>query len=72
MRIKIIFPPDLAQQKAEEAKAWQPGMPMMWECEDLNTEPEIIREGNDIVLRTPSTQVILHDEEVQKIRDLFE
>ena len=72
MKVRIEFPPDLAKEKAEEAKDWQPGQPMIWEAEEYNVKETITRKGEDIVLKTPHTEVVLHKDEVEKIMHLFE
>ena len=72
MKVRIEFPPDLAKEKAEEAKDWQPGQPMVWEAEEYNVKENIKRQGEDIVLKTPHTEVVLHKDEIEKIIQLFE
>ena len=72
MRVRIEFPPDIAEEKAAEAKEWQPGKPLIWECEEYNVKETVKREGEDIILKTPHTEVILHKDEVEKITRLFE
>ena len=67
MIVRIEFPEDIAAEKAEEAKEWQPGTPMIWEAEDLNTPQKIKREGDDIVIETKHTRVELRKDEIEKI-----
>ncbi len=72
MKVRIEFPPDIAKEKAEEAKTWEPGQPMIWEAEEYNVKETVKREGEDIILKTPHTKVTLHKDEVEKITKLFE
>ena len=67
MKVKIDFPEDIAQQKAEEARSWQPGEPMRWEAEDLNVPLIIKKVENNMVIKTAHTQVTLSKEELAKI-----
>ena len=71
MKVRIEFPPDIAQEKVEEAKEWQQGQPLIWEAEEYHVKEKIKREGDDIVLETPHTKVVLHKDEVQKIIELM-
>ena len=70
MKVRIQFPDDIAKEKAEEAKEWEPGKPMIWEAEDYHVAEKITREGGDIVIKTAHTQVWLNKEEVEKIKEL--
>ena len=72
MRVRIEFPPDIAKEKAEEAKEWQPSQPMIWEAEEYNVKEDITQEGDDVVLKTPHTKVVLHKDEIEKIKQLTE
>ena len=70
MKVKITFPPDIAREKAEEAKDWDPEKPMVWEAEDYHTVEKISREGDLVTIKTQHTQVWLNKEEVEKIKGL--
>ena len=72
MKVKIDFPEDIAQQKAEEAREWEPGDPMRWEAEDINVPLIIKKEGDSVVVKTAHTQVVLSKEEVAKICQAYE
>jgi len=72
MKVRIEFPPDIAEEKAEEAKEWQPGQSLIWEAEEYNVKEKIKRKGNDIILKTPHTEVVLHKDEILKIIKLYE
>ena len=71
MKVRIEFPPDLAKERAEEAKDWQPGQPMIWEAEEYNVKETVKKVGEDVVLKTPHTEVVLHKDEIERIRQLF-
>jgi hypothetical protein len=70
MKIRIEFPPDLAKEKAEEAREWKQGEPMIWECEEYHVKENVKREGDDIIIKTPHTKVTLHKDEVKAIAKL--
>lgn len=70
MKVRIEFPDDLAQQKADEAREWRPGDPMVWEAEDINVEPKVEVVGDVVVLQTEHTRVELSPEEIAKIKEL--
>ena len=70
MKVRIQFPEDIAKEKAEEAKNWEPGQTMAWECEDYHTAENITREGDEIVIKTSHTRVWLNKEEIEKIKQL--
>ncbi len=72
MKVRIQFPEDIAKEKAEEAKEWQPGTPMIWECEDINVPEKIKKIEDKAVIETKHTKVELTKEEVEKIKQLFE
>ena len=69
MKVRIEFPQDIAKEKAEEAKEWTPGTPMVWEAEDINAPLKIRRdkEKETFAIETKHTKVELTKEEVQKI-----
>ena len=71
MKVRIEFPPDIAELKAEEAKAWTPGQSLVWEAEEYNIPEKIKRVKEDIIIQTKHTKVTLHKDEVQKIITLF-
>ena len=70
MKVRIEFPEDIAREKAEEARDWQPGEPMIWEAEDLNMPEKIKQHGDMMVIETKHTRVELTKEEVEKIKRL--
>jgi hypothetical protein len=72
MKVRIEFPEDIAKEKAEEAKEWEPGDPMIWEAEDINVPEKVKREGDNIIIETKHTKVELTKEEVEKIKSLHE
>ena len=72
MKVRIEFPEDIAKQKAEEARDWTPGTPMIWEAEDINVPEKIKRVGDTIVIETKHTKVELTKQEAAKIGELHE
>jgi len=70
MRVRIDFPEDLAMQKAEEARNWNPGDPMVWEAEELNVEEKVEVVGDRVVVSTEHLRVELSANEVAKIKAL--
>lgn len=72
MKVRISFPEDIAKEKAQEAKEWTPGTPMIWEAEDYNVPEKIKRIGENIVIETAHTRVELTKAEAMKIKELFE
>ena len=70
MKVRIEFPQDIAKDKAEEAKNWEPGQPMIWEAQDYNTIEKIYKEGKHVVIKTRHTEVWLDENEVAQIKDL--
>ena len=71
MKVRIEFPEDIAEIKVEEAKAWAPGQPLVWQAEEYNVPEKIKRVEDDIVISTKHIKVSLHKDEVQKIIKLF-
>jgi len=71
MKVRIEFPPDIAELKVEEAKAWTPGQTLAWEAEEYKVPEKIKRAGEDIVIETKYIKINLHKDEVQKIINLF-
>ena len=71
MKVRIEFPEDIAKIKVEEAKAWTPEQPLVWEAEEYNVPEKIKRVDEDIVISTKHIKVNLHKDEVQKIINLF-
>ncbi len=71
VRVRMEFPEDIAAEKAEEAKAWVPGTPMVWEAEEYHVKKEIKKdeEGN-AVITTPHIKVVLAPDEIEKIKEL--
>ena len=72
MKVRIDFPDDVAAQKASEAREWEPGMPMVWEAEDINTPMKFERKGEGVVVKSAHTKIELTKAEVRKICDLYE
>jgi len=79
MKLRIEFRDDLANQVVEQAKEWEETkrspsgkeQPLTWEVEEYHVPEKINRVGNEVVLETKSTKVILHKEEVDRILELF-
>jgi hypothetical protein len=83
MKLRIEFPEDIAKERIEEAKEWESAhedlkkasgkeQPLVWEAEEYHAPEKIKRIGNEVVLETEYTKVILHSDEVKKILKLFE
>jgi hypothetical protein len=70
MRVKIDFPEDIAQERAEEAKNWQPGTPLVWEAKEYKTEKKIEKKNGKILIKTPHIEVELDEDEINKIKEL--
>ena len=70
VRVKIDFPQDIAEERVEEAKAWEPGMPLRWEAEEYKTEKKIEKKNGNILIKTPHIEVELSEDEVKKIKEL--
>ena len=63
MRVKIDFPEDIAKERVEEAKAWQPGMPLRWEAEEYHVDEKFEKTNEGIAIKTPHLEVELTKEE---------
>ena len=70
MRVRIEFPEEIAIQKAEEAREWEPGTPMIWEATEYNVPETIKRKGENIILKTEWLEVELTEQEIKKIKEL--
>ena len=70
VRVKIDFPEDIAEEKVAEAKEWQPGTPMRWECQEYNTKEAMQKKNGNILIKTKYIEVELSKEEVQRIKKM--
>lgn len=70
VRVKIDFPEDIAEERAEEAKNWKPGMPLSWEAEEYKTKKKIEKKNGNIIIKTPHIEVELDEDEINKIKEL--
>lgn len=70
VRVRIEFPEDIAREKAEEARNWEPGIPMRWEAEEYHVKEKIRKENDSIVIETPHLRVVLNKDEVAKIKKM--
>ena len=70
VRVKIDFPEDIAKQRVEEAKLWEPGMHLHYEAQELYTEANFEKREESILIKTPHIEVELTNEEIQKIKEL--
>jgi hypothetical protein len=70
MKVKIEFPEDIAKERVEQAKAWQPGTPLRWEAEEYNVEEKIEKTEDGIIIKTPHLEVELTQKELDKIKEM--
>ena len=67
MRVRIEFPEEMAAQKVEEAREWEPGKPLVWEASEYNVSERIRKHGDKIIIKTEWLEVELTPEEIDKI-----
>jgi hypothetical protein len=70
VRVRIEFPEDIAKEKAEEARVWEPGTPMRWEAEEYHVKEKVTKEDGKVIIETPHLRVVLNEDEVKKIKKM--
>jgi len=70
MRVKITFPEDIAQERVEEAKAWEPGTSLKWEAEEYHSKMAFEKTDKGVLIKSPHLEVELTEEELDKIKEM--